>query len=349
MCSRPRVAAGSDGPLRVDDLGLLRHRARGDGGDRAAAPARAPVLGDQARRRALLPQLQGALRARATRSCASASRTARGRARRRSCPRSSPARWPGSRSPSRVTGSSRGASSTSRTSPRASSARSRRSPRTASTTSSAPRTSRCAEVAETVRDAGRRRRDRPASPAAPRTSPARPSAARGRQRSSAGRRRRRSARACAAMSSGTGPSRRSAQSAWLPRGGHAAASRADRRADGRPRCRRPCSGWRCSCRSTATWTASTRSRRCSCCCSRRCWRRRSTGTPGAGACCARCAGPGSSPRSCRSWCPWPHGLDQLGHGHPYLLALLALSGGLAALAIDSAPRLSELLAAAGDR
>ena len=47
--------------------------------------------------------------------------------------------------------------------------------------------------------------------------------------------------------------------------------------------------------------------------------------------------------------PWPHGLDKLGHDHPYLLALLALSGGLAAIAIDSAPRLSELLAAAGDR
>ena len=47
--------------------------------------------------------------------------------------------------------------------------------------------------------------------------------------------------------------------------------------------------------------------------------------------------------------PWPHGLDKLGHDHPYLLSLLALSGGLAAIAIDSAPRLSALLPAADDR
>ena len=47
--------------------------------------------------------------------------------------------------------------------------------------------------------------------------------------------------------------------------------------------------------------------------------------------------------------PWPHALDRLGHDHPYLLSLLALSGGLAAVAIDSAPRLSALLSAAGDR
>jgi UDP-glucose 4-epimerase len=47
--------------------------------------------------------------------------------------------------------------------------------------------------------------------------------------------------------------------------------------------------------------------------------------------------------------PWPHGLDRLGHDHPYLLSLLALSGGLAAIAIDSAPRLRTLLTAAGDR
>jgi UDP-glucose 4-epimerase len=47
--------------------------------------------------------------------------------------------------------------------------------------------------------------------------------------------------------------------------------------------------------------------------------------------------------------PWPQWLDKLGHDHPYLLSLLALSGGLAAIAIDSAPRLSVLFSAAGDR
>jgi hypothetical protein len=41
--------------------------------------------------------------------------------------------------------------------------------------------------------------------------------------------------------------------------------------------------------------------------------------------------------------PWPHVLDHLGHDHPYLLSLLAISGGLAAIAIDSAPRLSAML------
>jgi len=47
--------------------------------------------------------------------------------------------------------------------------------------------------------------------------------------------------------------------------------------------------------------------------------------------------------------PWPHVLDRLGHDHPYLLSMLALTGGLAAIAIDSAPRLRALLSAAGDR
>jgi len=47
--------------------------------------------------------------------------------------------------------------------------------------------------------------------------------------------------------------------------------------------------------------------------------------------------------------PWPPQLDWLGHAHPYFLSLMALSGGAAALGIGSAPWLSTLLPAAGDR
>jgi UDP-glucose 4-epimerase len=46
--------------------------------------------------------------------------------------------------------------------------------------------------------------------------------------------------------------------------------------------------------------------------------------------------------------PWPPLIDRLGHAHPVFLSLLALSGGIAALAMGSAPWLSSLLPAAGD-
>ena len=46
--------------------------------------------------------------------------------------------------------------------------------------------------------------------------------------------------------------------------------------------------------------------------------------------------------------PWPAALQRLGHAHFFLLSLLALSGGVAALAAEGAPWLSTLRPAAGD-
>ena len=63
----------------------------------AAAAARAPLHGDQARRRAVLPLATASSTASSTRSCASASRTARARGRRRSSRRSSRGRSRASR------------------------------------------------------------------------------------------------------------------------------------------------------------------------------------------------------------------------------------------------------------
>ncbi len=288
--------------LRVDDLGLLRHRARACWRSRRRC----------ARPRTCTPRPSSPASSTATattsstgsttRSCASGSRTARGRARRRSCPRSSPARWPASRSPWRVTGSSRGASSTSRTSPRASSRALApvAANRVYNLVGSEDVT--VAEVAETVRELvggveitrvagprrGLRRRagQRRAGAAGARVVPV-DAVPRGRP---------------AIRRMAPGPAG-AARAVVAPRGGHAGAARADRRADGGARVgdrarigadgadrRRhgPPRHVRRDAGAAAPAGAGDRVR---------------VGRPARASAARGRAGPGSSPRSCRSWSP----------------------------------------------
>ena len=204
-CSRPRAAAGVERVVYASTIWVY--------GDAAAATSTrtrrsalpdAPLHGDQARRRDVLPLLRRALRRSSTRSCASASRTARARGRRPSSPRScdkalrrraaDDRRRRAAVAPLRLRrGPRRGR--------RARRSRRGRPNRIYNLVGDEDVTIR--EIAETVRDVGRRRRDRPRR--GPRAATSRRGGLRrARARaSSAGRPRRRSPRACAATSTGS--------------------------------------------------------------------------------------------------------------------------------------------------